>query len=120
MDRFQFSLLGLSAEEERMRLVSTSASDSTSLTRLVRECAPRRSLLVWCILKLGTHVWLAVRRGSLALPRVSCCPVSSGGPQPALSRRRQLASSCPLQCSVAMFSTLGQAYMAAERPLTRR
>ncbi len=76
MDRFQFSLLGLSAEEERMRLVSTSASESTSLTRLVRECAARRCLLVWCILWLQTRVWPAVRRCALALPRVSCCPVS--------------------------------------------
>ncbi len=75
MDRFQFSLLGLSAEEERMRLVSTSASESTSLTRLVRECAARMSLLVCCILISRKHVWHAVRRGACGLPRVSCCPV---------------------------------------------
>ena len=41
MDRFQFSLLGLSAEEERMRLVSSPTSQATFSLRALYKNAQR-------------------------------------------------------------------------------
>lgn len=45
MDRFQFSLLGLSAEEERMRLVSSCACKLTLLRRLAQQGAAQTFLV---------------------------------------------------------------------------
>ena len=51
MDRFQFSLLGLSAEEERMRLVSSCACEPTLLRRLAQQGgAPKLLLRVLCFM----------------------------------------------------------------------
>ena len=68
MDRFQFSLLGLSAEEERMRLVSSSACEPNFSQALCIEtpCADVSTPLLY----VGGHVRIL---GLLGSERLSCC-----------------------------------------------